>query len=134
MNSDAEIKLVRFGESHGATLGMLGIDGFPQFFTLEPPNRYPEKPSCVPVGDYRISFEYSPKFRRELWELKDVPGFTEVKIHMGNYARDTQACPLIGLSLLRLADGSPMLVNSLTALERFHGMLAGLKTAWLVVR
>ena len=131
---DTEVRLVRFGEYGGATIGMLGVDGFPQFASLEPPNKYPNKPSCIPPGDYRMVLEYSPKFRRELWEVKHVPGFSEVKIHAGNHLRDTQACPLVGLSVVRLADGPPMLISSQSALERFHALLAGLKSCWLIVR
>ena len=41
--------------------------------------------SCVPEGVYPLKLEYSPRFRKDLWELYDVPGRSECKFHAANY-------------------------------------------------
>lgn len=48
--------------------------------------------SCVPAGTYPMVLEYSPAFRRKLWELKLVPGRSECKIHGANYPRQLRGC------------------------------------------
>lgn len=56
----------------------------------------PTKPGCIQCGVYPIVWEYSPKFDCKLWELKDVPGRSEIKVHMGNLEEDTNGCILVG--------------------------------------
>jgi len=49
----------------------------------------------VKEGRYKIMYEYSPKFKRELWELKNVPNRTEIKIHNGRETRHSRGCILV---------------------------------------
>jgi len=51
---------------------------------------------CIPCGTYPIVWEYSPRFKCNLWELKDVPNFTEVKVHQGMRVQNTKGCILVG--------------------------------------
>lgn len=46
----------------------------------------------IEQGVWKIVNEYSPKFKRKLWELKDVPNRTECKIHIGNRAAHSKGC------------------------------------------
>lgn len=62
--------------------------------TLEPPLRSIH--SYIPEGAYRMSVTYSPKFRRKLPLLKDVPHRSGIRIHAGNTASDTHGCILVG--------------------------------------
>lgn len=39
-----------------------------------------------------------PKFHKGMLEIVDVPNFTNVYIHVGNYKKDTLACVLTGYS------------------------------------
>ena len=106
--------LSRFETEKDATLGRLEIAGpvFRIFTTIE------RNPAILPAGLYPIRFEYSPRFKRYLWELKDVPGHTEIKIHNGNTANHSDGCILIGMRHGQL-NGQPATLESRRALELF---------------
>lgn len=50
--------------------------------------------SCIPAGVYRAIRHHSPKFGPCLW-LQEVPGRTEVLVHVANSQTDVEGC--IGL-------------------------------------
>lgn len=52
--------------------------------------------SCVPVGTYPLKLEYSPKFKKKLWELYNVPNRTECKFHVANYWWQLNGCIALG--------------------------------------
>lgn len=80
------------------TIGKLYIDG--QYFcdTLEDTVR--EKKiagkTAIPAGTYQVIVNRSPKFKRDLPLLLDVPNFEGIRIHRGNTAKDTSGCILVG--------------------------------------
>ena len=91
------------------TIGNLYING--SFFsnTLEDKNRDVDKngkfdnsetkvygETCIPFGTYKIVVNMSPKFKRELPRLLNVPSFEGVLIHRGNTAKDSAGCILVG--------------------------------------
>lgn len=91
------------------TIGRLFIDDIYFCDTLEDKNRdinhngkfdneeskvYGE--TCIPFGEYKVEVTYSPKFKRELPILLDVPNFEGIRIHRGNYIKDTLGCILVG--------------------------------------
>ena len=91
------------------TIGNLYING--SFFsnTLEDKNRDVNKngkfdngetkvygETCIPFGTYKVILTMSPKFKRELPRLLNVPSFEGVLIHRGNTAKDSAGCILIG--------------------------------------
>lgn len=53
---------------------------------------------CIPCGTYPIVWEWSPKFKCNLWELKNVPERREIKFHAGNEVTDTEGCVLVGFA------------------------------------
>jgi hypothetical protein len=65
-------------------------------YGLEPVRR-------IPAGTYAATLAVSPKwtalrgypFRVPL--LANVPGFTEIEIHIGNFPEDTEGCTLVGM-------------------------------------
>lgn len=91
------------------TIGNLYVDG--TFFsnTLEDKNRDVNKngkfdngeakvygETCIPFGTYKVTVNMSPKFKRELPRLLDVPSFEGILIHRGNTAEDSAGCILVG--------------------------------------
>jgi len=81
--------------TESSTGGQLSIDGRFQCFTLEPPVRA-VKPYCIPAGTYRVLLLESPRFGFVTPHVLNVPEFTEIEIHPGNYPRDTHGCCLVG--------------------------------------
>lgn len=91
------------------TIGNLYIDD--SFFcnTLEDKNRDVNKngkfdsgetkaygETCIPFGTYKVVVNMSPKFKRELPRLLDVPSFEGILIHRGNTTKDSAGCILVG--------------------------------------
>ena len=52
--------------------------------------------TAIPIGSYRITWTYSPRFKKMLPLLNDVPGYDGIRIHSGNKAKDTEGCILCG--------------------------------------
>ena len=52
--------------------------------------------TAIPYGEYEVIVNYSPKFKRELPRLLNVPHFEGVLIHRGNTHKDSSGCILIG--------------------------------------
>src|SRR5690606_39271253 len=50
----------------------------------------------IPTGSYSASLYHSPKFQRTVIRLDNVPGRTDIEIHVGNYVADTTGCILVG--------------------------------------
>lgn len=97
------------------TIGKLYIDGHYFCDTLEDPVRTlpascpntsegilcacPEKVyarTAIPAGTYKVTMQFSPRFKRVLPLLHDVPHFLGVLIHSGNDPGDTAGCILVG--------------------------------------
>lgn len=65
--------------------------------TLEPPKNVNHP--CIDGGTYRIGYQYSNKFGRNMPFLLQVNGRVGIMIHPGNYPKDTQGCILVGRNL-----------------------------------
>jgi hypothetical protein len=81
--------------TENSVCGEMSVDGTFQCFTLEPPVRE-TKPYCIPGGTYEVSLSVSPRFRFVTPRVLNVPNFTEIEIHPGNYPHDTEGCCLVG--------------------------------------
>ena len=83
-----------------SSIGELSIEGLAfKCFTLEDPVRDGLKiygRTAIPDGTYRIIINESGKFKRLMPLLMGVPGFEGIRIHIGNTARETEGCILVG--------------------------------------
>ena len=91
------------------TIGTLFINGERFCDTLEDKNRDVNRngkfdgkekkvqgETCIPFGTYKVTLNLSPRFKRPLPRLLNVPNFEGVLIHRGNTAKDTEGCILVG--------------------------------------
>lgn len=52
--------------------------------------------TAIPYGTYEIVITWSPRFKRMLPLLKEVPVYEGVRMHPGNTHKDTDGCLLTG--------------------------------------
>lgn len=79
--------------------GELLLDDQHFCYTLEPPVKLDgPKPRAIPVGTYPLTIRWSDEFKKHVPHVEDVPGFTAIEQHIGNFPRDTKACTLVGLT------------------------------------
>lgn len=96
------VKVIRTFKGTEYTIGKLYIDN--QYFcdTLEDVVRKNGEKvygkTAIPSGMYRVKKTFSPRFKKVLPEILEVPGFSGVRIHSGNTAADTEGCLLLGLN------------------------------------
>lgn len=95
-----KIDIVRTYFTRELTKGIMFVDDIFYGYTLEPEMKMPSEQSyvnrCISTGTYQARYEYSVRFKEYLIELKRVPNHDEIKIHAGNYRKDTRGCILIG--------------------------------------
>ena len=103
------LTLKRLNLTPNYTEGELYVNGVYFCKTLEDTNRDLNKngqfdnnekkvygETCIPYGKYKVILSYSPKFKRELPEILEVPNFQGIRIHRGNKISDTLGCVLCG--------------------------------------
>ena len=54
--------------------------------------------TAIPAGIYKVTMEYSPKFKRRLPLLHNVPHFIGILIHSGTTEKDSAGCIIIGVN------------------------------------
>lgn len=111
-----EVKRTFKGEEY--TIGKLYIDGHYFCDTLEdkvrPNGEKIYGKTAIPAGTYKVKMTWSPRFKRYLPEILNVPNFTGVRIHSGNTAAETEGCVLLGLNKVK-----GKVLNSKNAVEFF---------------
>lgn len=101
------IKVDRLYKKENYTIGSLSINGQWICDTLEPHciDWSKEKKvfgvTAIPEGTYEVEMKKSRKFGKIMPFLKDVPQFTDVMIHTGNFSKHTQGCILVGFNTVR---------------------------------
>lgn len=115
-----KLLLRRKYKAENYTIGDLSVDG--RFFchTIEDtvrelPARCPDTSagrSCrcrekvyartaIPAGTYKVTMQYSPRFRRVLPYLHDVLHFLGILIHSGNTEEDSAGCIIVGKNTVK---------------------------------
>lgn len=54
--------------------------------------------TAIPYGKYKVILGYSPKFKKILPRVQNVPHFEGILIHSGNTAIDSHGCILLGFN------------------------------------
>lgn len=95
-----ELKLNRIFLGSSATIGELYIDKKYIADTLEdrvrPEGEKVYGKTAIPEGTYEMVLSYSPRFKKILPEILNVPNFTGIRIHCGNSSADSSGCVLVG--------------------------------------
>lgn len=99
-----QIRIDRKYKKEGYTIGKLYLDGVYFCDTLEDKVRELGRNgegkiygmTAIPAGSYKVRLTFSPKFRRVLPLLENVPFYEGIRIHAGNTAKDTLGCILVG--------------------------------------
>ena len=124
-----ELLLKRDVFTEVSTQGQLSVNGEFECFTLEDKDRKLENggtkvfgETAIPRDRYKVELDWSPHFGKDMPHILDVPQFEGVRIHPGNYPRDTEGCILVGKE--RYED---FIRDSKIA---FDALLAKLNLAW----
>ena len=142
------ILVERYSSGPESTLGRLHVDGVFACYTCEdqrqPGPKVPTE-TRIPAGTYDLKLRrfggthasyrktYGAMHRGMLW-LQDVPGFTDVLIHVGNTDDDSEGCLLIGLDRVQYPAGGGYVLHSASAYRRFYPPIAAAIEAGAAVR
>lgn len=87
------LTLIRDVKCVDSILGKLYFNGGIVCYTIE------NRSKAIPAGLYSVMNSKSPKFKRELplvWNAT-VPASRGIRIHVGNTAKDSSGCILVGM-------------------------------------
>lgn len=97
-----KLRVERLWKKPAYTVGRLFVDGKLFCNTLEDTvrdlsnERKVYGKTAIPYGEYKVVYNWSPKFGRNLPRLLNVPAFEGILIHPGNTADDSAGCILVG--------------------------------------
>ena len=126
-------KVVRKTYTEISTIGDMLIDGNFHFYTLEDKDRQhqpdgtiiPWEPkikvsaeTAISYGSYRMIVNYSPKYKRVMPIIQNVPDFKGVRVHVLNFAHESEGC--IGVGYTKSKD---FIGRSRDAFKSFYELL-----------
>lgn len=93
-----ELKLIRDTFTEDSTIGKLYINNTYFSETLEDKVRDVkiQNVTAIPYGRYEVIVNFSNRFQQLMPLLINVPNYEGVRIHFGNYSKDTEGCILLG--------------------------------------
>ncbi|OQB10425.1 MAG: hypothetical protein BWY21_00346 [Parcubacteria group bacterium ADurb.Bin216] len=101
-----QVELIRVTlDRDSPQIGMMLFNGYPELITYELPDLDNKSHiSCIPVGIYKCKKVYSRTTTGGMkipvtFEIINVPKRTGILFHIGNTAKDTSGCILLGLKL-----------------------------------
>lgn len=125
-----KLTVERFAFKETYTIGRLLVEGKYFCDTLEdkvrPAGEKIFGKTAIPSGTYQLSITYSPKFKKNLPLVMNVPGFEGIRIHPGNTPEDTEGCLLVGWNkekgkvLESKATFSALMDILLSSKDKFH--------------
>lgn len=78
--------------------------------------------TAIPKGIYKVVMTYSPKFKRILPLLLDVPYFTGIRIHNGTDENNSSGCIIVGENKVK-----GKVINSKKTLDKLINRLSGVE-------
>lgn len=88
----AVIQMRRISRNEKAVRGSMRVNGR-DIATLE------NADYIIPVGTYSVSVTFSPRFRRMLPLIGNVPGRSGIRIHRGTKAEHSKGCILVSAAM-----------------------------------
>ena len=52
--------------------------------------------TAIPTGVYNVYITWSPKYKKPMPLIENVKGYSGIRIHSGNTAKDTEGCLIVG--------------------------------------
>lgn len=136
MENSLNIILQRYSDDKNSTLGMMFVDNKFYCYTLEDEYREVKVKgeTRIPAGRYELilnkvltpltqKYRKKYKFFKYHIQLKDVPLFNNIYIHVGNYDENTDGCILVGDSANNNQFEKGMISHSFRAFERFYTLV-----------
>lgn len=71
-----------------------GLDDSMELSDIVSLKKYGE--TAIPTGIYNVLLTYSPKYKKVMPLINNVKGYSGIRIHSGNTAKDTLGCLLVG--------------------------------------
>ena len=134
------IKLHRYWQDDNQTSGICTIldqSNFPLFSSLSLERGWRNNDrnvSCIPKGVYDVVWEYSPRFKQYLWEIKGVENRSECKFHASNFWYQLNGCIALGLKYKKInSDNYRDVTNSKNTLDAFHTVLKNSNKVTLII-
>nr|DAK44363.1 MAG TPA: hypothetical protein [Caudoviricetes sp.] len=132
-----EIQVNRIARKDGYTIGRMSLNGVYFCDTLEDTDRglkdtmqvneilakKVKGQTAIPTGKYDVILTFSPRFKRVLPLLLNVPGYQYIRVHHGNLPSSTDGCLLVGENKIK-----GQVINSRATLEKLMSIL--LKCEW----
>ena len=86
------IRLIRKSKDGKAVRGLMRVNG-QEVATLE------NEDYIIPAGTYPIAVTWSPKFKRMLPILLNVPGRSGIRVHRGTKPEHSRGCSLVSAAM-----------------------------------
>ena len=74
--------------------------------------------TAIPSGTYKVTLQYSPKYKKKMPYLHDVPHFLGIMIHSGNTEVDSAGCIIVGKNTVK-----GKVLESRATFQRLYTML-----------
>jgi hypothetical protein len=117
-----DIVLERFAYTPMGTFGRLQFAEFGCYTLEDPWNDNRTGMSCIPVGYYSVTPTRYNAGGYDTFEVENVQGRSQIKIHKGNTHEDVEGCIVLGLELGYI-EGNWAVTSSGNAFNRFFLMI-----------
>ena len=129
------LELTRQPSANGCTIGALSFNGKFFCYTLEdvvrPAGQYVAEQTAIAAGRYPVTLTVSPRLRILTPRLGGAVAGLGYLLHVGNTAKDTKGCILVGFAKL---PSNVKIYQSQEAFQALMGKLLDATSITLVIR